>query len=546
MKTLNKIMFIACLIFAIICLPVTLIVSAKGAEINQVSDVNTAWETIKTDFVIQKGASIRLTDDTTSGLRFATTISKANEQSFNALKDKGLEIGILIMPKDLLKDNELKTDTVNVLDVKTPNAYTKNEGALEFRAVLTEIPDTKYTREFVARGYITYNNETIYTDTVTRDISYVAYAAQQDGQTGTEKFIKREYFDINLPVGATCEYKYAYKGQVLQATLPNTVFDKTIENTYELANVDSVKVNGAEFTNYTKNVNNVVFNQSNLLPTGENVDFTFTTKDTNNITINYNTKIDVADKVINTQEDFLKIYEYMKTDEKGVYDGYVVLGNDIDLSQKIDYKKRWATGMCPFNYDNLANDWGVLESYKGLVGTFDGRGHTVKGLQVATFGLFNNIASTGVVKNVAFTDVRFDGTDAAVFARHNNGTIDNVFISISDTKHGSGNTGGFCQFVNAGGNVTNCVVKFNTKFNENAGAICFRYLPSGNISNVYTITDDDSVIVQWKGGIFNEAKELTFNNKEAFVSTLTKDNLSSKGFGDYSQTLYDSFLNSFN
>ena len=249
-------------------------------------------------------------------------------------------------------------------------------------------------------------------------------------------------------------------------------------------------------------------------------------------------------KIINTQEDFLKIYEYMKTDEKGVYDGYVVLGNDIDLSQKIDYKKRWATGMCPFNYDNLANDWGVLESYKGLVGTFDGRGHTVKGLQVATFGLFNNIASTGVVKNVAFTDVRFDGTDAAVFARHNNGTIDNVFISISDTKHGSGNTGGFCQFVNAGGNVTNCVVKFNTKFNENAGAICFRYLPSGNISNVYTITDDDSVIVQWKGGIFNEAKELTFNNKEAFVSTLTKDNLSSKGFGDYSQTLYDSFLSS--
>ena len=101
MKTLNKIMFIACLIFAIICLPVTLIVSAKGAEINQVSDVNTAWETIKTDFVIQKGASIRLTDDTTSGLRFATTISKANEQSFNALKDKGLEIGILIMPRGI-------------------------------------------------------------------------------------------------------------------------------------------------------------------------------------------------------------------------------------------------------------------------------------------------------------------------------------------------------------------------------------------------------------------------------------------------------------
>ena len=93
------------------------------------------------------------------------------------------------------------------------------------------------------------------------------------------------------------------------------------------------------------------------------------------------------------------------------------------------------------NIDLTGKDWTPIgTSFRNkYTGTFDGGGHTIKGLTVTTndqfVGLFGSIGYAGTVKNVMMEDVQITSNRSLDFAGgvagHSNGTIENCSVSGS-------------------------------------------------------------------------------------------------------------------
>lgn len=145
--------------------------------------------------------------------------------------------------------------------------------------------------------------------------------------------------------------------------------------------------------------------------------------------IGYEVDAFVVSKILKTPEDLAM---FNVNDIKAVFDGYYLLGNDIDAS----------TG-----YTHVNKAWNTANDATGLTGTFDGNGKTIHGLKLGSGGFFTKIAATGTVKNVAFTDVEIDAPSghAVVFCYNVLGKMQNVFVSIKSWR---------CA--NAGGNIGLC------------------------------------------------------------------------------------------
>ena len=119
--------------------------------------------------------------------------------------------------------------------------------------------------------------------------------------------------------------------------------------------------------------------------------------------------------IIREAED-LEIFDFMSGNVR--FDGTYVLANDIDASGYTHYKQAWGS-----NYGT-----------NGLRGIFDGRGYTIDGITLRYGGLFGAIGANGVVRNVAFENVKFYNEDnTAVFATYTcaGSVIENVFISVA-------------------------------------------------------------------------------------------------------------------
>ncbi len=129
----------------------------------------------------------------------------------------------------------------------------------------------------------------------------------------------------------------------------------------------------------------------------------------------------VATNVIREASD-LAIFDYSVA--SNTFEGTYVLANNIDASEYEHYKTQ---------YNNTKNN-------AGLMGTFDGRGYTIDGITLYQAGLFGTIGGTGVIKNVAFTNVTLSGQWAVVFARSlwYAGVIENVFIEIEGWENVDG------------------------------------------------------------------------------------------------------------
>ncbi len=156
--------------------------------------------------------------------------------------------------------------------------------------------------------------------------------------------------------------------------------------------------------------------------------------------INANTL--VVTKVLKTKQDVIdfvnmeKDYEYIEKYEyhKYTYDGYYVLGNNIDMEGA-----------------QIANTIAINTSSVsyGFKGTFDGRGYAIMNATVgvlddattkdvneavAATGMFGVIADTGVVKNFAFVNITMyvsDSNEKGMLATVCNGTLENVLVSGS-------------------------------------------------------------------------------------------------------------------
>ncbi len=154
--------------------------SAATTCVDNIKFSNLNPDLFKIDFSMVNGAAIRLTGN--MGLRFETEVKK------NELTEILAE-GTVLIP-DRLLSGELTLSTENVLDVPRVNYFSGdgNSSTHSFTGVLTEIPDYRYNEEITARSYVVYKvigsdeEITVYSNAVTRSVSYVAQQALESGE----------------------------------------------------------------------------------------------------------------------------------------------------------------------------------------------------------------------------------------------------------------------------------------------------------------------------------------------------------------------------
>lgn len=143
-------------------------------------------------------------------------------------------------------------------------------------------------------------------------------------------------------------------------------------------------------------------------------------------TVNF--KVCVVTKIINTAEDLDGMGALSKAAESqpNLWGGYFVLGKDIEYNKAFTSFISWAT------LNEVAVDWWANGRYNGFKGTFDGRGHIIKGFSTegAAGGMFGIIHQAGVVKNVSFIDATHVGWGGFI-STGGDGLIENVYISCN-------------------------------------------------------------------------------------------------------------------
>ena len=143
-------------------------------------------------FQIQEKASVRKTNP--NGIRFTTTLNGAKKTEIDNLLDN-YTYGTIMIPVDFLGSNELTHSIANIQDI----SVSKWQNDYQYTSVLTgkdngdgtfeNLPASYYNRPIAARAYVTGTNAdgntvTYYSEnTAVRSIGYVAYMAQQNGES---------------------------------------------------------------------------------------------------------------------------------------------------------------------------------------------------------------------------------------------------------------------------------------------------------------------------------------------------------------------------
>ncbi len=116
--------------------------------------------------VSNKGSNIRLeSENTTTGLRFASTLSKTQlgiEGDYVYAEDADVIFGMLLLPKDLLEDTEYSTIEElfksgaenSIFDIKAKKIWAQDETSLTYTAVITDIPEEDWARPIYAVPYM--------------------------------------------------------------------------------------------------------------------------------------------------------------------------------------------------------------------------------------------------------------------------------------------------------------------------------------------------------------------------------------------------------
>ena len=175
--------------------------------------------------------------------------------------------------------------------------------------------------------------------------------------------------------------------------------------------------------------------------------------------------------------------------------------------------------------------WTPINSFGG---NYDGQGYLISDLYGTSndFGFISTITSTGVFKNVGFTNINLNYGSSAkrnigIIALYNNGTISNCFSQGSIiAKNSSTNDtlylGGLVCYQQAG-TITNCYNAINMSVSTSAGLVCWKNvggligeLTGGTVSNCYNIgkVEITGGSLYWRaGGIAGRCEgEGTVNN----------------------------------
>lgn len=146
--------------------------------------------------------------------------------------------------------------------------------------------------------------------------------------------------------------------------------------------------------------------------------------------IAYRVNFFVVTKLLKTVED---LNMFNVNDQSKVFDGYYAMANNIDATE----------------YKHVNKGWNTTTTATGLTGTFDGCGYTIDNLALDGGGFFTKVASTGSVKNVAFTNVKVNSANshALVMCFAFYGTMSDVFVEVTEWSSGyaNGSVGLFYQ-----------------------------------------------------------------------------------------------------
>ncbi len=242
-------------------------------------------------------------------------------------------------------------------------------------------------------------------------------------------------------------------------------------------------------------------------------------------TVNYKiSSFKVITKVLTTADEVANIHAFGgATTSDYSYDGYYVLGNNIDLtgqtyaSAVMRKENQWSW---------TANGYNV-----GFEGVLDGNGYTIYNIPafyVNIPGIFGSIEQGAVIKNTGFMGkvTHFAGNSfrSAMLALANFGTIENCYVDITVDGTSGTNAAGRTGFVgNNNGTIKDVVVKFNadimgvgntvyTIASESAGTITnsYAYIKNANNLTLATYTgvtnkayDDATVITVADGDFWN-------------------------------------------
>lgn len=193
--------------------------------------------------------------------------------------------------------------------------------------------------------------------------------------------------------------------------------------------------------------------------------------------------INLYSQIINDFDELVDWQNFASSqgEKKGIYEGYYILGNDIDASNKPFYPPMNAATMGPVWADAPMGTYDT--NTFGFMGIFDGKGHNINGLsQTSSAGFIYMLGKTGVIQNISFTNMvnNYSGS-AGLVTFGSSGTYRNVYASVSKLGSGKNQWGGPTG-VFASGNCfastrfNNCIADFSNcedKPNKDRGAYGF-------------------------------------------------------------------------
>ncbi len=199
-----------------------------------------------------------------------------------------------------------------------------------------------------------------------------------------------------------------------------------------------------------------------------------------------------------------ELYWFAKTVNEGDYDANAVLTDDITI-QTITYDddgEPLASGLKQWTPIGEYGEYGE----KAYTGTFDGGGHTIRGLYYSgsgdDVGLFGRVDSDGRVKNVKVADSYISnsyryGNVGGVCGINYGGTITNC--CNDGTVTGSNYTGGVCGWNR--GTITNCC-NTGSVTGDSVGGVC-----GGNYGGTITNCCNDGTVTgsYYTGGVCGES-----------------------------------------
>ena len=160
---------------------------------------------------------------------------------------------------------------------------------------------------------------------------------------------------------------------------------------------------------------------------------------------------------------------YVISQKRGLIDLGAKLAKELQSIRFEDHKVKLAADL---NFTNMPLDCEITSNQRGnfmpidiysssINFSFDGQGHTIKGLKFSgegNVGLFSSIGKFAIVKNVTLIAPSFSGTNSigGIAGNNNGGRITNCSV-IAPSISGDSYLGGIAGN-NKGGRITNCTV----------------------------------------------------------------------------------------